>query len=63
MDREAPVGSEAIPMDFESHIHADEEQIAGLPEPTERSCVERSCVALRALAHGPSLPVGREPGG
>lgn len=52
VDREAPVGFEAIRVRFELDTDADEEQIASLLKLTERYCV-----VYQTLARGPSLAV------
>jgi uncharacterized OsmC-like protein len=54
VDREAPVGFEAIRLRFELDTDADEEQLATLVRLTERYCV-----VFQTLAHSPELSVER----
>lgn len=55
VDREAPVGFEAIRVRFALDTDADDEQIASLLRLTERYCV-----VYQTLARGPSLAVTHE---
>jgi uncharacterized OsmC-like protein len=50
VDREAPVGFQAIRLSFDLETEADEEQIATLKKLTERYCV-----VYQSLASGPDL--------
>src|SRR4051794_40711694 len=54
VDREAPVGFEAIRLRFELDTDADEEQLATLLRLTERYCV-----VFQTLARSPALAVER----
>ncbi|PWG62567.1 OsmC family protein [Spiribacter halobius] len=55
VDRDAPVGFEAIRVRFALDTDADEEQIASLLKLTERYCV-----VYQTLARGPALTVSHE---
>jgi len=55
VEREAPVGFEAIRLRFELDTDADEEQIASLLKLTERYCV-----VYQSLARTPALSVSHE---
>lgn len=52
VDKQAPVGFEAIRLTFELETDADDEQLATLLKLTERYCV-----VLQTLANGPALGV------
>jgi uncharacterized OsmC-like protein len=54
VDRDAPVGFEAIRLRFELDTDADEEQLATLLRLTERYCV-----VFQTLARTPALSVER----
>jgi uncharacterized OsmC-like protein len=54
VDRDAPVGFEAIRLRFELDTDADEEQLATLLRLTERYCV-----VFQTLARSPALSVER----